>query len=61
MDVENKTNEEYAEEVEVSRIRRITGYLTGTVKGSWNSAKQAELHDRTKHIGRVGLKTDANV
>ena len=30
------------------RIRRITGYLTGTV-GRWNNAKQAELNDRAKH------------
>lgn len=30
------------------RIRRITGYLTGTVD-RWNSAKQAEEHDRVKH------------
>ena len=30
------------------RVRRITGYLTGTVD-RWNSAKQAEEHDRVKH------------
>lgn len=30
------------------RIRRITGYLTGTVD-RWNNAKTAELHDRVKH------------
>ena len=30
------------------RIRRITGYLVGTVD-RWNNAKQAELHDRVKH------------
>ena len=30
------------------RIRRITGYLTGTVN-CWNNAKQAELRDRVKH------------
>ncbi len=27
------------------RIRRITGYLTGTLDG-WNSAKRAEERDR---------------
>ena len=32
----------------ISRIRRITGYLTGDLD-SWNSAKQAEEHDRVKH------------
>ena len=30
------------------RIRRITGYLTGSLD-SWNDAKQAEEHDRVKH------------
>ena len=30
------------------RIRRITGYLTGTLDG-WNSAKRAEERDRVKH------------
>lgn len=30
------------------RIRRITGYLTGTVAG-WNNAKRAEEKDRVKH------------
>lgn len=30
------------------RIRRITGYLVGTVD-RWNDAKQAELRDRVKH------------
>ena len=30
------------------RIRRITGYLTGSVD-SWNNAKRAELRDRVKH------------
>ena len=29
-------------------IRRITGYLTGTLDG-WNSAKRAEEKDRVKH------------
>lgn len=30
------------------RIRRITGYLTGTLDG-WNSAKRAEERGRVKH------------
>lgn len=30
------------------RIRRVTGYLTGTLN-RWNNAKQAEEHDRVKH------------
>ncbi len=34
--------------VAFERIRRITGYLTGTVD-SWNNAKKCELNDRVKH------------
>ena len=33
---------------EITRLRRITGYLTGSLE-SWNSAKQAEEKDRVKH------------
>ncbi len=33
---------------QIARLRRITGYLTGTLDG-WNSAKQAEERDRVKH------------
>ncbi len=32
----------------ISRMRRITGYLTGSLD-TWNSAKQAEERDRVKH------------
>lgn len=38
------------------RIRRITGYLVGTVD-RWNSAKQHELHDRKFH----GIAHEATV
>lgn len=31
------------------RIRRITGYLVGTVD-RWNNGKRAELHDRMAHV-----------
>lgn len=34
------------------RIRRITGYLVGTID-RWNNAKRAEEHDRVKHDTRV--------
>ena len=30
------------------RIRRITGYLVGTME-KWNNAKKAEERDRVKH------------
>lgn len=33
---------------EITRMRRITGYLTGSLD-TWNSAKQAEEKDRIKH------------
>lgn len=32
----------------ISRLRRITGYLTGTLD-NWNSSKKAEERDRVKH------------
>lgn len=32
-----------------TRLRRITGYLVGTMD-RWNNAKQAEEKDRVKHI-----------
>lgn len=34
--------------VPFERIRRITGYLVGTM-GRWNDAKRAEERDRVKH------------
>lgn len=34
------------------RIRRITGYLTGTLSG-WNNAKRAEEKDRVIHGVRL--------
>ena len=35
-------------DVQFERIRRITGYLVGTMD-KWNNAKKAEEHDRVKH------------
>ena len=34
--------------VKFQRIRRITGYLIGTLD-KWNDAKKAEERDRVKH------------
>ena len=34
--------------VKFERIRRITGYLVGTID-RWNNAKRQEEHDRVKH------------
>lgn len=36
------------EKVPFQRIRRITGYLVGTID-RWNNAKRAEERDRVKH------------
>lgn len=43
-----KDNERLGEGVRFERIRRITGYLVGTME-KWNDAKKAEEHDRVKH------------
>ena len=37
------------EGVPFERVRRITGYLVGTMD-KWNDAKKAEEHDRVKHL-----------
>lgn len=36
--------------VKFERIRRITGYLVGSVD-RFNNAKQAEVRDRRPHVG----------
>ena len=38
----------YGEGIGFERIRRITGYLVGTVD-RFNHAKRAEVNDRVKH------------
>ena len=47
-------NERMGEGVKFERIRRITGYLVGTLD-KWNDAKKAEEKDRVKH----GVKYEA--
>lgn len=48
----NETNREETEGIgagiKFQRLRRITGYLVGTVD-RWNDGKRAELNDRVKH------------
>lgn len=47
----NQTSEKnvvVGEGVHFERIRRITGYLVGTVD-RFNNAKRAEVEDRVKH------------
>lgn len=45
---EVKSKKVIGEGVEFERIRRITGYLVGTVE-RFNNGKKAEEHDRVKH------------
>lgn len=42
------TEQSLGEGVPFERLRRITGYLVGTVD-RWNDAKKSELRDRVKH------------
>lgn len=44
----NNKNERMGKGVRFERIRRITGYLVGTMD-KWNDAKKAEERDRVKH------------
>ena len=44
----NNRPEKMGNGVRFERIRRITGYLVGTLE-RWNTAKQAEERDRVKH------------
>lgn len=41
-------DKQIGEGVPFQRLRRITGYLVGTVD-RWNDGKKAELKDREKH------------
>ena len=43
-------NSKFGQGVKFERIRRITGYLVGTLD-RWNNAKKAEERDRVKHGG----------
>ena len=44
----NKNDGKVGEGVGFQRIRRITGYLVGTID-RFNNAKKAEVKDRVKH------------
>lgn len=45
--------------VKFERIRRITGYLVGTME-KWNDAKKAEERDRVKHGINVKEEAEQN-
>ena len=55
---EVKETKTIGEGVGFERIRRITGYLVGTVD-RFNNAKRAEEHDRVKHGTEEILKEAA--
>ena len=46
--MEQKKMSKVGENIGFERIRRITGYLVGTMD-KWNDAKKAEEHDRVQH------------
>ena len=48
MDHEISTAKARGQGVPFERVRRITGYLVGTLD-RFNDAKRAEEHDRVKH------------
>ena len=48
MEKDIKKAKTVGEGVKFERIRRITGYLVGTVD-RFNDAKRSEEHDRVKH------------
>ena len=48
MAIQTNIEAKYGKDVKFERIRRITGYLVGTVD-RFNNAKRAEVRDRVKH------------
>ncbi len=57
MKTEEKEVKTIGEGVGFERIRRITGYLVGTID-RFNNGKRAEEHDRVKH-GTEGILDSA--
>ena len=55
MKMEEKEVKTVGEGVGFERIRRITGYLVGTID-RFNNGKKAEEHDRVKHGAEEILK-----
>lgn len=48
MSDKNTVDKKLGKGIRFERIRRITGYLVGTMD-RWNNAKKAEERDRVKH------------
>jgi ribonucleoside-triphosphate reductase len=53
----NNQHEKMGKGIKFERIRRITGYLVGSLD-TWNNAKKAEEKDRVKHRFTVKKKED---
>ena len=51
---------EYFDEGKFERLRRITGYLVGTLD-RWNDAKKAEEHARVKHSVNSAVDDNARM
>jgi ribonucleoside-triphosphate reductase len=43
------TEQKRGKDVKFERLRRVTGYITGSLD-TWGSAKRAEEKDRVKHL-----------
>ncbi len=48
MTIQTQNGPQVGKDVGFERIRRITGYLVGTMD-KWNDAKKAEENERVKH------------
>ena len=53
--MQNNNEVMVGEGVKFERIRRITGYLVGTLD-RFNNGKRSEEHDRVKHSVTTGLE-----
>lgn len=54
----SNNQEKFGKGIRFERLRRITGYLVGTMD-TWNNAKKAEERDRVKHgVGKRSKKEE---
>ena len=58
MAIQTNIEAKYGKDVKFERIRRITGYLVGTLD-RFNNAKRAEVRDRVKHSIVTEVKLEA--
>ena len=55
----NNKKERMGKGVMFERIRRVTGYLVGSLE-RWNNAKKAEERDRVKHTLNIKINPEEN-